>query len=156
VYQQPGLQSIQLELLWEDSAGTSSTLHTPTHLIIMLLFLFFIVCCMWCVRIGHATCMWKCLLLRYVNIKTFWTANLISIALPNITQQLWFKTDSKLLRRIFLIRTEPIPKNLLTFRSEPKLWISILQTLNMANVLFVSDMWNVFYIVYLGLNITAI
>jgi len=87
-YQWRGIWSIWLELLGEDSTGTSSTLYTPTHLIIMLLFLSLIVCCPCCVRMR----------VELFNVKIYqcqdnfnsWTY-FICITQRTLTQN-WFQT----------------------------------------------------------------
>jgi len=59
-----------------------------TYLLIFLLcclaLLFFIVCCLGCVRIGRHTCMWTCLLLRYVDVETFSPAEHIFLCVTQI------------------------------------------------------------------------
>jgi len=76
------------------------TVNTYSALI-MLQFLSLIVCGPCCVRIGRHICVWRCLLLRYANVKTFSTAERISIALAALPKELWLKTDSKPWRVIF-------------------------------------------------------
>jgi len=88
----------------------------------------------------------------HVNIKSFSVAEHISIALP---KQLWLKTDSKPFHAIFLIRTADF-KEFFSIRFWTELWKSISQIPNIAKVLIVNDMFKYFYIVYLGLNSTAI
>jgi len=67
----PGMRSIRIKFVEKRLPGTSGTLHTY---VILLLFLFLMVCGLCCVRIGHSTCVWKCLLFTICeDIFNSWT-----------------------------------------------------------------------------------
>jgi len=59
-------------------------------------------------------------------------------------KELWFKTDSKPSRIIFLFRTAPIPNEFFDIPVWTVFWKSIKETPNIANILFVNDIFKFF------------
>jgi len=107
-------------MLGEDSTGTSGTvgtLHAPTYF--LFLFLSLIVCCLCCVRTvppfhRHVEVFITEFMSRY-----FQNLNIFPLRYSNGSNNFDWNPIPNSSVEFVKIRTEPIPKNVLTFRSKP-------------------------------------